>query len=167
VRFIRYEASTPNARGAHIGVFGLANGLRSANRLTAADLDWLKTNNAYGDAAYPDPATVDATLFDKVIHPYATCWFKSTAEHLLQYVDGYLELLTRYGVAWRRLECEHPGRVLYEDDVQVVLEPDVRTRTTQHGESLDGDLGDAELSVCDHTEPAHSTYRRADVSAEC
>jgi hypothetical protein len=123
MRFIRYEASTPNPRGAHIGVFGLANGLRSANRLTAADLHWLAVNNAYGNAAYTDPGTVDPTIFDRAIHPHATCWFKSTAEHLLQYVDGYLELLTRYGVGWRRRESEHPGRVIYEDDVQVVVDP--------------------------------------------
>ena len=123
MRFIRYGASMPNARGAHIGVFGLANGLRSANRLTAADLDWLALNNAFGNAVYTDPGSLDPTLFDKVIHPHATCWFKSTARHLLNNVDGYLDLLTRYGVSWRRRESEDPGEILYEDEVQVVVEP--------------------------------------------
>lgn len=123
MHFVRFEASAPNARGSHIGVFGLANGLRSANRLTEADLDWLTINNAYGNQAYVDPGTVDPTLFDKAIHPHATCWFKSAATHLLDYVDGYLDLLTRHGVAWRRQESAHPGDVLYEDDVQVVVDP--------------------------------------------
>ena len=123
MRFVRFEATTPNARGAHIGIFGLANGLRSAHRLTEADLQWLTVNNAYGNDAYVDPGTVDPTLFDKAIHPVATCWFKSTATHLLLYVDGYLQLLTRYGVDWRRRESDDPGTILYEDDVQVVAEP--------------------------------------------
>ena len=126
MRFVRFEATTPNARGAHIGVFGLANGLRSAGRLTEADLSWLTANNAFGNAAYPDPGTVDPTLFDKAVHPFATCWFRSTATHLLDYVEEYLHVLTRYGVDWHRRETDDPGVILYEDDVQVVAEPPPR-----------------------------------------
>ena len=102
MEFVRFESATPNRRAAHTGIFGPANGLRSANRLSAADLEWLTLNNALGDAAYTDPGWVDPCIFDKKIHPHATCWFKASAVHLLAYATGYLDLLDRYGVAWRR-----------------------------------------------------------------
>jgi hypothetical protein len=121
--FVRFESAQPNHRGAHIGIFGLANGLRSANRLSEVDRRWLAINNAHGNAAYANPAAHDATLFDRSIHPHATCWFKATAVDLLDYTVSYLELLTRYGVAWRRRDADDPGVILYEDEVQVVVEP--------------------------------------------
>ena len=124
--FVRFESATPNRRGAHTGIFGLAMGLRSANRLSAADLEWLIITNAHGDAAYTNPGSVDPSIFDKTIHPLATCWFKASAVHLLAYATGYLQLLDRYCVAWRCRESEDPGHVLYQDDVQVVVVPHLR-----------------------------------------
>ncbi len=123
MEFVRFESPTPNRRGAHIGIFGLANGLAHRDLLSGQDREWLAFSNAWGDAAYTDPATVDATIFDKAVHPLATCWFKSTAEHLLLQVSGYLDLLDRYGVEWREQRSADPGRRIYEDDVQVVVVP--------------------------------------------
>jgi hypothetical protein len=44
--------------------------------------------------------------------------------HLIERVDGYLEILARHGVACRRVESEDPGRVIYEDDDQIVVVPE-------------------------------------------
>jgi len=121
MRYVRYESATPNHRGAHTGIFGLANELRRLGRLDEADLDWLARQNAWGDAAYADPATVDPAIFDKTIHPSASCWFKVTATHLLDQVPGYLDLLDRHGVRWRERRSDDPGIAIYEDDVQVVV----------------------------------------------
>lgn len=123
MEFVRFESPTPNGRGAHIGIFGLANGLAHRDLLSSQDREWLATSNAWGDTAYADPATVDATIFDKTVHPLATCWFKSTAEHLLVQVSGYLDLLDRYDVKWRERRATDPGRPIYEDQVQVVVLP--------------------------------------------
>lgn len=123
MEFVRFESPTPNGRGAHIGIFGLANGLAHRDLLSSQDREWLATSNAWRDTAYADPATVDATIFDKTVHPLATCWFKSTAEHLLVQVSGYLDLLDRYDVKWRERRATDPGRPIYEDQVQVVVLP--------------------------------------------
>jgi hypothetical protein len=88
VLYIRYESPTPNSRGTYTGIFGLANGLARSGRLSPTDWSWWRTNNDWLDAAYPDPATVDPTLFDKTKNPIVTCWFKDTAAHLLDRVDG-------------------------------------------------------------------------------
>ncbi len=120
---MRWESPTPNARGAHVGVFGLANGLAHRGVLSADDWTWWRASNDVGDAAYLDPATVDPTLFDKAVHPVTSCWFKTSAVHLLGHVPGYLALLDRYRVPWREVRPSDPGKVLYEDEVQVVVVP--------------------------------------------
>jgi hypothetical protein len=124
VTYIRYESVVPTARGTHPGIFALANGLARDGRLSPADRAWWRAANDWYEAAYTDPGTVDPTLFDRSVHPVVTCWFKDTAGHLLARVPGYLALLDRYGVAWRERRSDRPGRVLYEDDVQVLVAPD-------------------------------------------
>ena len=109
----------PNSRGAYIGIFGLANGLARSGRLGPSDWSWWQSSNDWFDAAYPDPATVDPTLFDRTRNPIVTCWFKDTATR----VDGYLALLQRHDIGCGRRQTSDPGRVLYDDAVQVVVAP--------------------------------------------
>jgi hypothetical protein len=125
--YVRFESATPNSRGGRTGIFGLANGLASSGRLSPDDWSWWRTNNDWGDAAYTDPATVDPTLFDKETYRRATCWFKDSANHLLEQVTGYLDLLDRYGIGWVELRSNDPGTILYEDEVQVVVTPSPAT----------------------------------------
>lgn len=56
-------------------------------------------------------------------HPGAAAWFKADAHQVVERVDGYLELLARRGMSCERLESTDPGRVIYEDDYQVVVLP--------------------------------------------
>lgn len=118
--FVRYRSPHPNARGAQVGIFALANGLRSDGELSPAELEWLRENNAWYDAAYAEP---DASVFDRSVHPIVECWFKDDALYLLDRVDGYLALLDAHGVPWERVESSGPGQVLYEDEVQIVVVP--------------------------------------------
>lgn len=124
VLFIRFESAMANRRGRRPGVFAMANGLAHNGQLTAAEWAWWRANNDWMDAAYPDPATVVPGLFDMSRHPVIECWFKETARHLLARVPGYLELLDRHGVAWVERRTSSPGRILYDDSVQVVVVPD-------------------------------------------
>ncbi|WP_325051479.1 hypothetical protein [Cellulomonas rhizosphaerae] len=80
----------------------------------------MRDSNARCDAAYVDPTTVVPDCYDRAANPGARAWFKETADELLELTAGYLDLLDRYGVAWVRLTTDAPGRVTYEDDVQVV-----------------------------------------------
>ena len=126
VRYLRYQAATPNTRGVHVGIFGLANGLARDGLLNATDHAWWVASNAWYDTAYPDPGASDASLFDRSRHPVVLCWFKASATDLLEKVPGYLALLERYGVAWQRVDSDDPGRVLHEDAHQVVIAPHSR-----------------------------------------
>lgn len=91
--------------------------------LSPSDWAWWRSNNDWLDAAYVDPATIDPTLFDPAKKPRITCWFKSSADHLLGRLPGYLALLDRHGVAWTEHTSSEPGHILYEDAVQVVVAP--------------------------------------------
>lgn len=121
--YVRYESPVANGRGQNAGIFALANDLARSGRLTPDEWSWWRSANDWFNAAYTDPATVDPTLFDKTKTPVATCWFKSTAPHLLDRVPGYLALLDRYGIAWTARRSNRPGHILYDDDVQVVVIP--------------------------------------------
>ena len=122
MNYLRYESATPNAQGRHSGIFALANGLARSGRFSDADWAWWRANNDWLDAAYPDPATADPTLFDGSVP--VSCWFKDTATHLLDRVPGYLDLLDRYRVGWVERRSDNPGWIRYQDDVQVVVTPD-------------------------------------------
>ena len=135
MEYVRYESDVPNRRGVHVGIFALANDLARCGRLTPAEWRWWRTNNDWFEAAYTDPATVDPTLFDRTVNPVVTCWFKDTAGHLLVRVPGYLDLLDRHGVAWRRSRSADPGTVLYEDPHQILVAPPTALdRPTLHGQ---------------------------------
>lgn len=70
-----------------------------------------------------DPTSVVADRYDPVVNPGARSWFKSSARELLELARGYLDLLDRYGVRWVELRTMSAGRVVYEDEVQVVTVP--------------------------------------------
>jgi hypothetical protein len=86
--------------------------------LSSDEAEWLRTNNAWYEAAYPQP---DVAVFDRTVNPITECWFRSSAVALLARVDGYLALLDEHGVAWERITSDEPGLVVYEDAVQVVV----------------------------------------------
>jgi hypothetical protein len=51
-------------------------------------------------------------------------WFNvPAADHLVQATRGHLDILDAYGVAWECVESDDPGRVVYEDEHQVVAVP--------------------------------------------
>jgi hypothetical protein len=121
--YIRYQSPTPGIRGVRTGVFGLTNVLgRSGQLSTEEHRDW-RAGNDWFTHAYPDPSDTDPSVYDEHLNPCATAWFKDSATHLLDRVPRYLEILHAHGVPCERVEAEDPGRVIYEDDVQIVVVP--------------------------------------------
>lgn len=127
-KFVRYQASIPNGRGSCPGIFALANGLARDGMLNRQDWIAWRSANDYFDSAYVDPSTVDGSIYDRAINPSAESWFKRTATGLLIGVEFYTDLLHRYNVGWQMLYSDDPGKLLYEDDVQIVVAPH-RTRS--------------------------------------
>jgi hypothetical protein len=128
VELVRFESAEPNARGHHPGVFGLANGLARAGLLTAEEHAWWRRSNDWCDAAYRDPSTVDPTAYDRTVNPGAKAWFRTSAVELVDKAREYLILLDRHGVGWVERRTSAPGRIVYEDEVQVVAVPLVAGR---------------------------------------
>ncbi|SEL47877.1 hypothetical protein [Streptacidiphilus jiangxiensis] len=121
--FFRFQATVPNARGRHPGVFALANGLGREGRFDGDQHRAWREGNDWYDANLTNPSTVDPSVYDRSVHPDATAWFKSTAGEALDRVAGYLDLLSAHGVGCERLESTDPGTVVYEDAHQVVVVP--------------------------------------------
>lgn len=143
--FVRFQSKHPTGNGRHPGVFALANGLARDGRLSAYERSWWRANNDWFNAAYTDPATLDASLFDRTLHPQTSCWFKEGALHLLSRLTGYLRLLDAHAVEWVELRSTDPGIVLYEDDVQVVAAPYDHVETTEETRRLHRSGGGADL----------------------
>lgn len=90
--------------------------------LSAGEEEFRRTTNAWYDAAYTNPSTVDPRVYDD--NPLAAAWFKPAAAYLLEPVGGYLEILAAHNVPCERYVSSAPGRVIYEDEAQVVVVPD-------------------------------------------
>jgi hypothetical protein len=105
-----------------VGVFGLVNMLANRRRLTVEQERFRRINNDWYDAAYPNPAAVDAAVYDQEVNPLAAAWFRSSATKLIVRVDGYLEILDAHRVPCVRLESiALPGRLIYQDAYQIVV----------------------------------------------
>ncbi|SCB71975.1 hypothetical protein GA0061084_0005 [Arthrobacter sp. NIO-1057] len=107
----------------HPGIFGLANALGRNGKLTAEQHAIWRAGNDWYNAAYPNLSDADPDVYDHRINPGAAAWFKDSAHHLLERVEPYLRLLDAHQVPWERLESADPGRIIYEDEVQVVVVP--------------------------------------------
>ncbi|WGW13594.1 hypothetical protein LWF01_07510 [Saxibacter everestensis] len=121
--FVRYQSPTPNSRGVHTGIFGLVNGLSRQGLLTASEERWRRVNNDWYDVAYVDPSTIDPGVYDAERNPGAAAWFKPEATHLLNRIEGYLDLLQVHGVPCVKVLSDNPGRVIYQDRDQIVVVP--------------------------------------------
>ncbi|MFF4150171.1 hypothetical protein ACFYZU_08165 [Streptomyces sp. NPDC001651] len=128
VEYMRFQSPHRNSRGQFTGVFGLVNNLAREGRLSEEQEAFRRRGNRWFDAAYTDPSTVDPSVYDDTVNPGAAAWFKPSATHLLARVPGYLEILSAHGVECRLLRSADPGRVVYEDDVQIVVVPYARSR---------------------------------------
>ena len=123
VQYLRFQSPHRNDRGRFTGVFALVTNLAREGRLSEEQEAFRRHNNKWYDAAYTDPSTIDPTVYDDEVNPGAAAWFKPSATHLLARVPGYLEILSAHGVDCQVLRSTDPGRVVYEDDVQIVVVP--------------------------------------------
>ena len=122
-QLIRWRGTVPAKRQVRPGVFALVNGLFRAGRLTAEEAAFRAHHNAWFDRNLTLPTDIDPTVYDHVINPGAVAWFRAGAMHCLRRVPGYLAILDAHGVGWERLDARDAGRVVYEDDLQVVAVP--------------------------------------------
>ena len=125
--FVRYGCVEANSRGLKVGISALTNGLLSDGVLTPAEVERVRENNYWYENTYIDPAKVEPGVFDRLINPGTECWFQSDAHHLIIRIEGYLQFVDQHGVSWEKVESEKPSRIVYEDDVQIVVSVPIST----------------------------------------
>jgi hypothetical protein len=119
--YVRYQSPVPDRRGRRIGIFGLVNMLGQRGVLSAEEEQFRRTTNAWYDATYVNPSTVDPTVYE--VNPHAAAWFMPTAGQLLAPIPGYLAILAAHNLPCERYTSMSPGRVIYKDPHQVVVVP--------------------------------------------
>ncbi len=87
------------------------------------DFDLWRAANARANQEYLNPTTVRSDCYDAVINPGARAWFKESAIELIEFTHTYLQLLDRHDVPCVELRTSSPGRVTYEDGMQLVAVP--------------------------------------------
>lgn len=123
-RYVRFQSATPNRLGLYPGVFALAHGLAGEGLPTAADRQLWRQANDRMHASYAHPTDTDPHCYDSDKHPGAVAWFRlEGGGHLIELTGFYLDLLDRYDISWVELRTSAPGRIHYEDCVQVVTTP--------------------------------------------
>ncbi|EMD28054.1 hypothetical protein [Amycolatopsis azurea] len=55
------------------------------------------------------------------MNPGAAAWFKASAHVFIERVDGYLTILEALEVPCETVRSANPGRIIYEDEFQVVV----------------------------------------------
>ena len=118
--YVRFQAVDLNPHGIRPGVFALVNGLAFDDRLTDAQERFRRDTNAWYTRSYTNPADVVPDIYSHQTNPGATSWFKVSAVHLLERIEGYLELLRAHAVDYEVVCSTQPGRIIYEDADQVV-----------------------------------------------
>ncbi|WP_233621643.1 hypothetical protein [Amycolatopsis sp. WAC 04182] len=119
--FVRFQSPARDERGNFTGVFGLVNGLARAGRLTVEQEAFRRANNDWYDANFINPAHTDPRVYDAEVNPGAAAWFKATARVFIERVDGYLAILETHGIPCETVRSANPGRIVYEDEYQVVV----------------------------------------------
>ncbi|MER6825649.1 hypothetical protein ABT352_06650 [Streptosporangium sp. NPDC000563] len=121
--YLRFQGTARDRQGRLPGVFGLVNSLASGGKLTAEQERFRRTNNDWYDANFTNPSDVDPTVYDHTLNPGAAAWFKSSAHPLIERVAGYMEILAAHGVDCEAVYSSDPGKIIYEDDHQIVVIP--------------------------------------------
>ncbi|MGW7413721.1 hypothetical protein [Streptomyces sp. NPDC054863] len=125
MRYVRFQSTTAHPRGHFPGVFALVNGLARDGKLTPEQERFRRVNNDWYDAAYPEPSSIDPSVYDHAVNPGAVAWFKVGSVELIGRVPGYLEILDAHGFECVEVRsADAPGRVVYEDEWQVVVVPE-------------------------------------------
>lgn len=121
--YVRYQSEVPHPRrpGVYLGVFAMVNTLAKRGALSPEQEAFRRASNDWFDANMPLPTDAMPDLYSDA-RPGTVAWFKRTAAVHLARVPGYLAILDAHGIAWRALETDAPGEIVYEDAFQVVTE---------------------------------------------
>ncbi|MFO0658234.1 MAG: hypothetical protein U0165_00145 [Polyangiaceae bacterium] len=98
------------------GVITEARALRDEGRLEPYEIELLEESYSWLNENLPCPPFAQRSWGRD-----CACWFKESAQSSIEKMWDIIAILREHGMPVRMLRSRHPGRVLYEDDFQVVV----------------------------------------------
>ncbi|MDH2355662.1 hypothetical protein QCM80_34070 [Bradyrhizobium sp. SSUT112] len=98
------------------GIITEARLLHDRGQLAPYQSAWLAETYAWLNVYLPCPPFSTSNW-----GPEAVSWFKDTAEPSIKKMWEIAALLEEYGTAVRLLRSKNPGKIVYEDDFQIVV----------------------------------------------
>lgn len=116
--FIRFVVGSDGEHHRHLtGLITEARLLRDSDRLEPHESSWLEETYAWFNANLPCPP------FSSRDWPKdAVSWFKDDAGEPIRRMWELAQLLREHNISVRMLRSASPGKVLYEDAYQIVVE---------------------------------------------
>jgi hypothetical protein len=99
------------------GLLRASERLREAGRLDPYWITWLEQTYEWFNASLPIPP-----LSSRKWPPDVVSWFRDDAGEVITKMWELASLLTAHGVPVRLLRSTNPGKILYEDDFQAVVD---------------------------------------------
>lgn len=116
--FVRFVVGSDGQHHKELtGIITEARLLREAGELTVEEDDRLGAMYDWFNDHVPVPPFSDGRF-----PPDAVAWFKHDAREAVTKMWDVALLLREHGIAVRMLRSTNPGRVVYEDQVQVLVE---------------------------------------------
>ncbi|WP_315785405.1 MULTISPECIES: hypothetical protein [unclassified Bradyrhizobium] len=99
------------------GIITEARLLRDRGQLATYQNAWLEDTYTWLNAHLPCPPFSTSNWGAE-----AVSWFKDTAEPSIKKMWEIAALLEEHGIAVRLLRSKNPGKIVYEDDFQIVVQ---------------------------------------------
>ncbi len=120
--FVRFVAGTDGKNAYWLtGVFVIARELRDANQLQDYEVERLDDIFDWFNDHLPCPP-FEKNLKSRIWSRDAVSWFRDDAKEPVKRMWEIVALLHEHGVAVRFVQTERPGKIVYEDQFQVVAE---------------------------------------------
>jgi hypothetical protein len=114
VRYVRFQARYTGKHGHAVGIFGACHHLRRDGRLSSEEDRLFAEVDAWFDRELRNPE-----FYEDGNSVNAITWFKTSATQLIDRLLPLCDLLQRHGVEYDVVECDDPGRIIYEDEFQI------------------------------------------------
>ncbi len=117
--YLRFQGRVPNLGTASmLGIFQLAIELRDRHDAPTYVTNELNRHLSWFNAHLDAPEVLDDDT-----HYRAICWFKPAATEPLHRIWSMKAMLQEFGYPIDLVKAKSPGRIIFEDDWQVVAKP--------------------------------------------
>lgn len=120
--FVRFVCGTEDENVFWLtGVITIAEELRAKGELYRYEADWLEEIYAWLNTHLPCPPFQRKLRSGKWSND-AVSWFRDDAKEAMKRIWDVVALLREHGVAVRLVTTDKPGKIVYEDEFQIVAE---------------------------------------------